>query len=281
MTALTPAQVRERVVAGNHVCADGPEVEVVDLVPGEGPSAAVRVYESEAAMATLVYAHGGGWVTGDLEYTDELCRFLADGGLRVVSVDYRLAPEHRFPAGLDDLADAWAWARGRYGDAPVGLGGDSAGANLATVVALLSADTAPSSFLLLLYPVLTTPGSTPSYQTRGTAFPIGLADMRWFLAHYVDEADSADVRIFPLSSPHLDQLPRTHLVLAGHDPLHDEGVALADALEKTGVPVTADRYDDLCHGFLRFTGVSPRARAARDATVEAALRLARDARVHP
>ena len=276
MVALSPAQARERVVAGNRLCADGPEVGIVDH-PGraDGPPVGVRVYESGTPAATLVYAHGGGWVTGDLDYADELCRFLArDAGLRVVSVDYRLAPEHPYPAAVEDLAAAWAWAHATY-PGPLALGGDSAGGNLAAAVAVRASH--PASFLLLLYPVLGLPGATASYRTRETAFPIGAADMRWFFEHYlagivVPDPPGADLA--PLHAEDLDALPPTHLVLAGHDPLHDEGAAFADAIAAAGGTVTVHDHPSLCHGFLRFTAASPAAREARSAVVAEARRLA-------
>ncbi|WP_203043847.1 alpha/beta hydrolase [Pimelobacter simplex] len=275
MVDLTPSQARERVVAGNRLCSEGPSVAVTDLGPADGPPVPVRVYEPAAAPpATLVHAHGGGWVTGDLDYSDELCRFLADAGVRVVSVDYRLAPEHPFPAGLDDLAAAWAWTRAAY-DGPLGLGGDSAGGNLAAALTLREPDPAPA-FLLLLYPVLGLPGSTPSYRSRAEAFPIGAADMRWFFEHYLADArpPAPTPDLVPLHAPDLSALPPTHVVLAGHDPLHDEGAAFAATARAAGVPVTVEQHPDLCHGFLRFTAASAGARAARAGVVDAVRRLA-------
>lgn len=276
MIALSPAEARERVAAGNRLCAGGPAVTVVDRAPAEGgPPVPVRVYEAGAPVATLVYAHGGGWVTGDLDYSDELCRHLAaDSGVRVVSVDYRLAPEHPFPAGVEDLAAAWAWAAEEY-DGPLALGGDSAGGNLAAAVAHRATGTdGPPSYLLLVYPVLGLPDSTPSYRTRSSAFPIGAADMRWFFRHYLAGATapgpSAD--LVPLHAADLTGMPPTHLVLAGHDPLHDEGAAYAARLTQAGVAVTVADHPDLCHGFLRFTAVSAAARQARSTLTEAVRR---------
>lgn len=288
MVDLSPAQARERVVAGNRLCAAGPDagVTVTDLdLAADGGRPAVRVYESAGEPSTtLVYAHGGGWVTGDLDYADELCRFLAhDAGLRVVSVDYRLAPEHPFPAPVDDLAAAWDWAHATYAG-PLALGGDSAGGNLAAAVALRG--TRPAAFLLLLYPVLGLPDETPSYRTRGTAFPMGAADMRWFFDHYVPGrapgtepgTDLVPLRATPGA---LGSLPPTHLVLAGHDPLHDEGAAFAAALAAAGGTVTVAGHPTLGHGFLRFTAVSAAAREARSAVVAQARRLAVLPRMHP
>lgn len=280
MVDLTPDEARERVVTGNRLCSEGPDVRVTDLRPGDGtageaPPVPVRVYEGAGVpVATLVYAHGGGWVTGDLDYADELCRFLADrAGVRVVSVDYRLAPEHPYPAGLDDVAAAWAWAATAY-DGPLALGGDSAGGNLAAAVALR--DERRAAFLVLLYPVLGPPDGASSYRTRERAFPIGAADMRWFFGHYLTgpmpEDPSPD--LIPLHAASFAGLPATHVVLAGHDPLHDEGAAFATRAAEAGVPVSGTDHEDLCHGFLRFTAVSEGAREARDRAVEAVRRLA-------
>lgn len=275
LVELTPAEARERVVAGNRLCADGPEVVTTDLASEDGVPVPLRVYEpSTPPAATLVYAHGGGWVTGDLDYADELCRFLTrDAGLRVVSVDYQLAPDHPFPAGLEDLAAAWAWAGAAY-PGTLGLGGDSSGGNLAAALALRAPQPAPA-FLLLLYPVLGPPDGTPSYRTRAAAFPVGAEDMRWFFAHYLaGQRPEPSPDLVPLHAADLGLLPATHLVLAGHDPLHDEGAAFAARLADARIPVTVREYADLCHGFLRFTAVSAGARTARTEIVTAARRLA-------
>lgn len=287
MVEISMAEARERVTAGHLLCSEGPEVAVHELVPhpdgrtddqhGE-PPVPLRIYEHGKPTSTLVYAHGGGWVTGDLDYADELCRFLArDAGVRVVSVDYRLAPEHPFPAGLEDLAAAWTWSQQAYGGVHA-LGGDSAGGNLAAAHALrLAAARADRPlFLLLLYPVLALPDSTPSYRTRATAFPIGAEDMRWFFRHYVpgDLPAAPTPDLAPLHATSLIRMPPTHLVLAGHDPLHDEGAAFADTLANQGVAVTTVEHPELCHGFLRFTAVSRAAREARSEIVDTVRRLA-------
>ena len=279
MVSLSPAEARERVVLGNRLCADGPDVSVTDLPAGDGRPVPVRVYEGDRALVTLVYAHGGGWVTGDLDYADELHRFLAaEAGVRVVSVDYRLAPEHPFPAGLDDLAATWTWAAATY-DEPLALGGDSAGGNLAAALAVRGPQPGPS-FLVLAYPVLGRPGGTASYRRRAGAFPTGAADMRWFFEHYLAGQDPGDVSdLVPISAPHLVHLPPTHVVVAGHDPLHDEGAALVTALDTVGVPATLSDHEDLCHGFLRFTAVSEGARSARSALVAQVKRLAAGAAI--
>lgn len=278
MVELPVDQVRERIVVGDRLCSAGPDVAVRDLARGEeGAPVPMRLYGAPD-QPTLVYAHGGGWVTGGLSYADEFCRFLAaDADLHVISVDYRLAPEHPFPAPLEDLAAAWRWASERYAG-PLAIGGDSAGGNLAAALALrLRASTRPPAFLLLLYPVVDLPDANKSYATAGSAFPIGAADMRWFFDHYVPTSAraAAGSDLAPLRAATFDGLPASHVVVAGHDPLHDEGVAYAAALERAGTAVTLVDHPELCHGFLRFTGASAAARRARDEVVAAVRRLAR------
>lgn len=273
MVEQSPEQVRERLRQGNVLCAAGPVVEVVDRAPGQGRPVAVRVYGSPDAATTLVYAHGGGWVTGDLEYADELCRFLAhDAGIRVVSADYRLAPEHPFPAGLEDLAATWQWVRSTY-TGPLALGGDSAGGNLAAALAhrLGGSPADRPSFLLLVYPVLGLPDATASYRSRASAFPIGAAEMRWFFDHYLGRGRPSKPTpdLAPLHAGDLSQMPPTLVVVAGHDPLRDEGLAFAAALSRAGVAVDIAEHADLCHGFLRLTAASAAARAARAGIVAA------------
>ena len=276
LVELSPGDARERVRGGNRLCAGGPaEVAVTELVAEhEGRRVDVRVYGAAEDDPTLVYAHGGGWVTGDLDYSDELCRFVAERNVRVVSVDYRLAPEHRFPAAFDDMLVATRWASAAYG--PVGVGGDSAGGNLAAATALALRDEAESAvaFQVLVYPVLDTDVSKGSYVSEAEAFPMGAADMRWFLDHYLDGSRRDDERVAPLQAASLVGLPPTHLVVAGHDPLRDEARAYASRLTEAGVPVTAELHPSLCHGFLRFTAASTGACTARDSLVEQIVALA-------
>ncbi|CAM3276212.1 alpha/beta hydrolase [Nocardioides dubius] len=277
MIDLTPAEARERIVTGNRLCSAGPDVVIRDVEPGEdGAPVALRLYGPPTDI-TLVYAHGGGWVTGGLDYADEFCRFLAaECGVQVVSIDYRLAPEHRFPAPLDDLAAAWDWTAERY-PGVLALGGDSAGGNLAAALALrLRGTTREPAFQLLLYPVLGAPGVTESYTSRADAFPIGATDMHWFFDHYVDRdaRDTAGPDLLPLSAGDLSGLPVTHVVAAGHDPLRDEAIDYAARLKDAGVAVTVQEHPELCHGFLRFTGASAAARAARAGVLDAVRQLA-------
>lgn len=273
MVTLSPPEARERVSAGNRLCNAGPShvaARDVDAVHRD-QRVPVRVYAAEDDRGvTLVYAHGGGWVTGDLEYADEVCRHLAaDAACTVVSVDYRLAPEHPHPAGLDDVETVLHWAAAQPWTRTLAAAGDSAGANLVAVVTqrLVAAGGPVPAFQVLTYPVVDTDLTTASYVDGATAFPIGVADMEWFLEHYVAATHRSDPSVSPLRSPDLARTPPTHVVTVGHDPLRSEGESWAQALRSAGVPVTHDHHPTLCHGFLRFTAASAAARAARDRLV--------------
>ena len=239
----------------------------------------MRVYEGEGTDVTLVHAHGGGWVTGDLDHADELCRHLAhDAGCRVVSVDYRLAPEHPFPAGLDDLDAALAWTRRRHP-----ARSRSAGTAPAATwprpwcTACWRAPSRHRPSWCWSTPSSACRARTRSYVDRAHAFPLGAADMDWFLAHYAPPAGERSTDLAPLHAERLHGHPRTHLVLAGHDPLHDEGAAYAHLLSRARTGVTVVDHPTLCHGFLRFTGAAPAAAAARDQLVRDVRRLVRRA----
>lgn len=255
---ITPAVARDRVRTGDRLCAAGPALDSVTDVPvGD---LRVRVYRPRTGR-TLVWFHGGGWVTGDLDYSDELCRFLArDADCTVVSVDYRLAPEHPYPRPLADARAGLAWAAEHVaGDGVLAVGGDSAGGNLA------AASARGVAFQVLVYPVTDHDSTRPSYLRHATAFPVGAEDMRWFWRHYVpDVAERDRPDVSPLRSADLSDLPPAHVVVAGHDPLHDEGVAYARKLRAAGVASTVRDYPSLPHGFFRFTGAVPAARAAVD-----------------
>ncbi len=260
LSEISPAEARARTTAGDAAgAAPAPVARVTDaLVPrtvADGGPIPVRVYEDGPCALSLVYAHGGGWVTGDLNTADGFCRDIAAAGpVRVVSVDYRLAPECPYPAGLDDVRAALRWARDEYGD-PVALGGDSAGANLAAV----STGDRPGEIeaLVLLYPVTDATLSGESYRDPEARFPIGEAEMRWFRDHYVPAGlDHRDPALSPGLHPIPAGHPRTYVLTAQHDPLRDEGQAYAAALREAGVTVVAEHADTLPHGFLRLAGRS-------------------------
>jgi acetyl esterase len=224
----------------------------------------------------LVYYHGGGWVIGSIESHDGLCARLAtDARCTVVSVDYRMAPEHPFPAAVDDATDAFRWARGHAleleGDPTrVAVGGDSAGGNLAAVVSQQCAEGGEPgpSLQLLIYPATDLSRQSPSYTTYGEGFYLTRARMEWFKDIYIPVEERADVRASPLRSKALSRQPPALVITAGFDPLCDEGRAYADALEAAGVAVTYKNYQGLIHGFASMVGLVPAARAAYDDFVE-------------
>jgi acetyl esterase len=260
LTALSPEQARARVSAGDGLVAPGPELPGVrDLTVsgGEGPIPA-RLYPAPGGkpVATLVYLHGGGWVTGDLEYSDALCRHLAaDVGCTVLSVEYRLAPEHPFPAPLDDAWAALRWAADELaGGTPLVVAGDSAGGALAAACALRARDDGGPALAaqLLVYPVLDADLDRPSY--LGEVAGMGRAEMAWFWEHYCpDPAVRAEAPAAPLRAADLSGLPPTVLLVADLDPLRDEGLAYAERLAAAGVPLRLHHTPGLVHGFLRFT----------------------------
>jgi len=238
----------------------------------------IRIYRpGTPALPLLVYYHGGGWVIGSIESHDGLCgQLAADARCTLVSVGYRMAPEDRFPAAVDDALDAFRWARAEArelgGDpARVAVGGDSAGGNLAAVVSQQCAALGePGPALqLLLYPATDLLRESPSYATYGEGFYLTRARMRWFEDVYVPVEERRDVRASPLLCKELAGQPRTHLVTAGFDPLRDEGRAYAEALAAAGVAVTYRNYEGLIHGFASMAGLIPAARAAYQDMVEA------------
>jgi acetyl esterase len=224
----------------------------------------------------LVYYHGGGWVIGSLNSHDNTCRFLAErAGVRVLSVGYRLAPEHPFPAAVDDAIAAFDHARGHaveLGADPglIAVGGDSAGGTLAAVVchqtALRGGPT--PAFALLFYPVTDVTTRSQSRQRYADGFFLTDADIDYFADHYLpDLALRADPRCSVLLAEDLSGFPPTYLATAGFDPLRDEGEEFAARLRAAGVAVASHRQPDLIHGFVSFLGVG---NACREATAEAA-----------
>lgn len=214
---------------------------------------------AESPLPLLVYAHGGGWVVGSIETHDPFCRLLSEAaGILILSVAYRLAPEHRFPAALEDLLAAYQWAeanaRSFGGDAKwLLLGGDSAGANLAAVTAnriCATGKTAKPAGLMLLYPVTDHPSARHgSYVENGPECGLDGSLMEWFWNQYVPDTSADDPRISPLRLQALPDLPPTLVATAEYDPLRDEGIAYAGKLRKAGVTVTHLHAADMHHNF--------------------------------
>lgn len=225
-------------------------------------SARIYTPNGSGPFPVLLYVHGGGWVIGDLNSYDPICRELCGAaGCIVVSVDYRLAPEHRFPAAVDDVRSALRWVIAHCeeigGDgARIAIGGDSAGGNLAAITAIDARRSFPGRLCaqLLVYPVTSHVG-TPSRSMieNGEGYLLTRRDMVWFTDHYLGAGhDGRDPRCNLSLVDDLAGLPPALVVTAGFDPLRDEGEAYAAALEKAGVPVDHSRYESAIHGFLMF-----------------------------
>lgn len=242
----------------------GPGVATVrDIeIPGSAGEIPARVYEPVASPpATVVYYHGGGWVVGSVDDWDAVCRALAaSSGCRVVSVEYRLAPEHRFPAAADDSYDAFVWVAENLADGgAVVVAGDSAGGNLAAVTALRARDEGGPEIALqvLVYPVVDHDFTTGSYEEYADGgLILNRAEMHWFWDHYApDAAQRAHPHASPLRAADHSGLPPAYVVVAGFDPLRDEVLAYAAKLEAAGVPVTVKRYDDQIHAFFTMVNI--------------------------
>ncbi|MEM7341808.1 MAG: alpha/beta hydrolase [Actinomycetota bacterium] len=244
----------------------GPDMAVRDMVaPGPAGDIPLRIYEpSPASGGVLVFYHGGGFCIGTLDTHDEQCRQLAArSGARVVSVDYRLGPEHRFPAAVDDSWAALEWVAakrtdlGVAADAPIGVGGDSAGGNLAAVMALLARDVGLDlAVQLLVYPVVDQRAEAhdrfASRAANGAGYVLTTEAITWFADHYfAADADRADVRASPLLAPSLAGVAPAVVATAEFDPLRDEGIAYAEALRAAGVDATHADYAGMVHVFFQ------------------------------
>lgn len=250
--------------------------------PGPHGDIPVRLYSPVAAgseaLPVLVYFHGGGFVIGDLDTHDGLCRMFADGAeCRVISVHYRLAPENKYPAAVDDAFAALKWVEdsaSRLGiDANrIAVGGDSAGGALAAIVAQMAkANGAPSlAFQLLLFPVTQIGGDTSSLREFAVGYFLEKRTLDWFFGHYLAAKDDRqDPRVSPLRAKDFSGLPPAYFMLGGYDPLHDEGAQYAEKLRAAGVPVTVADYGDMVHCFVYLQTVLPQAREAMEAASHA------------
>lgn len=264
---LSPAEARTAYAASRAILQPDPEevAEARDMsVPGPLGDIPIRAYRPLGASETevlpvLVYYHGGGWLLGGLESHDVVCRRLGNlARCAVVSVDYRMAPEHKFPAAVQDSAAATAWvianaAQLRIDPRRVAVGGDSAGGNLAAVMALMArdGDLPPLVFQLLVYPGTDMMMVTVSSQTVREGVPLTSATMKWFVDHYMrDDSDRLDWRASPLRAASLAGTAPAMVITASADPLRDEGIAYAERLEREGVRVKLLHFSDQVHGFL-------------------------------
>jgi acetyl esterase len=257
---------------------DAPEVALVRDLQAEGPLGAipVRLYRPfgaapAALLPVLVYFHGGGWVIGDLDTHDVLCRELANAaGCAIASVDYRMAPEHRFPAAVDDCLAATYWVQRNaalLGIAParLGVGGDSAGGNLAAVVALAARDAGdlPIAFQLLVYPATDMRRGAASHQINGEGYLLTGDTIDYFHDHYIaDAAQDLDWRASPLLCEDLSRLPPALVVTAGYDPLRDEALMYSQRLSGAGNRATHVCFERQIHGFITMGKVLDEASAA-------------------
>jgi len=278
--ALEPRVLRQAFAAMPGAGGPGEPVARVEnrTLPGPAGKIPVRIYapSQQRGLPALVYFHGGGFVICDLETHDGTCRSLANAiGCIVVSVDYRLAPEHKFPAGPEDCYAATRWVAEKGAEIGVDtsrvcIGGDSAGGNLTAVVALMARDRGGPSLRhqLLIYPVANHAFDTKSYEENKQGYLLSREMMRWFWNHYLARPeDGGNPYASPLRAASLAGLPPAHVITAELDPLRDEGEALAARLVRDGVPTTQVRYDGMFHGFFAMTQALD---AARRALAEAA-----------
>ncbi len=271
----TPQEARDAMRAMIGLLGEGEPVVAVEnrRIPGPGGEIALRIYtpRGTAPFPLLVFFHGGGWVIGDIDTHDGMCRSLANGaGCVVVSVDYRLAPEHPFPAAPEDCYAATQWvaqnAASLQGDASrIAVGGDSAGGNLAAVVCLMARDRGGPKldFQLLIYPATDLRMQSPSIDENAEGYMLTKRNMLWYRGHYLArDADKLNPLASPLLAKNLSGLPPTLIITAEYDPLRDEGEQYAARLTAAGVPVTVSRYSGMIHGFLSMAEILDQGKVA-------------------
>ena len=282
---LPPDEAREQTRRGAEATSAQPPIPMARIeqlsIPGQGGPIPARFYVPGGLPAgpptsLVVYFHAGGWVIGDLDTHDGVCRFLAAAaGTAVLAIDYRLAPEHPFPAAVEDAWAAFAWAVGNAGElgidpARIAVAGDSAGGNLSAVVSLLARAGGGQmpAMQMLLYPPTDAAGDLPSRQLFSEGFMLTKGDMDYFERLYLPPGtDSTDPRVSILRAPDLTGLPPAYVATAGFDPLRDEGEAYALRMREAGVQVALRRHPGLIHSFASLTAVS---RTSRGAMLEAA-----------
>jgi acetyl esterase len=274
--AESPGRLRKRQAIG-AIVASGALVPIKAVRDLEVDGLRARHYANAAGAPLVVFLHGGGFVFGDLETHDRLCRMLCKhAGVHVLAIEYRLAPEFPFPAGVEDADRAWRWARSHAHElgadpARIAIAGDSAGGNLSAVTAQRYANTPDAPIgQLLIYPAVDYEGAYASKELFAEGFFLTRDASAWFREQYVETAgahDPDDVRLRPSAAKSLVKQPPAIVVTAGFDPLRDEGEAYAAALARHGSSVVVRRFEGLIHGFANMTGVS---RSANEAVVEIA-----------
>jgi acetyl esterase len=262
---LSAVEVRVAVAPIAELIGDGPAVEEVEdlSIPVRDAEIAGRRYRPSGAHGTIVWLHGGGWVMNGIESCDAMCRILAtSAAATVVSVDYRVAPEHPFPVPVDDCFDALSWVAALDDSSPLIVGGDSAGGNMAAVCALRARDRGGPSLAaqVLVYPPTDTDMTTPSYREHGgnELLMLGTKEMAWFFDQYLpNPADRENPDVAPLRAADLSGLPPAIVVVAEYDPLRDDGLRYGERLGAAGVDVTLLRYEDMPHVFFSFVNLFP------------------------
>lgn len=266
---LTVPQARAAGAGFADLQGEPEEIDTEDrTIPGPAGAVPVRIYTpaGDGPKPVILYFHGGGWVIGDIEVCDNPVRRIANRtGAIVVSVDYRLAPEHVYPAAFDDCYAATAWVAehaAEFGGDPARIAtcGDSAGGNLAAAVAIAARDRQSPHLVaqLLIYPVTDFDFTTDSYAQNGEGYLLTRGSMQWFWAHYLGAQDlGKDPYACPARADDLAGLPAAFVATAEFDPLRDEGEDYAEALREAGVRVTAQRYDGMLHGFAWTLGATP------------------------
>jgi len=256
---LSVAEARKQAEDGAPVLF-GPKESVAAIEDTEVDGVPVRLYTPAAADGErlVVYFHGGGWVIGSLDTHDGSCRALANrSGCRVASAGYRLAPEHRFPAAVEDCWKVTRWAFDQK--AAVAVAGDSAGGNLAAVMAVRARDGGlPLAGQALVYPVTDWQFDTTSYERNAEGYGLTLPAMRWYWDHYLGGADGLHPEASPLRAESLAGVAPALVVVCEFDPLRDEGVAYAERLRQAGVPVRLSEYEGMIHGFIRMQALIDR-----------------------
>lgn len=284
---VTPDQLREsfRGIAEMTSAEAAAMESVQDLVVagGDGQDLPIRIYRPEDSVdggPVVVYFHGGGWVIGSIDTHDEPCRAIAEAtSAVVVSVDYRLAPENRFPSAVEDAHAAVVWVAGHAGELGLDAGrvvvaGDSAGGNLAAVVSMMTRDQGGPAVAhqFLIYPATDfdyETGRWPSLVENAEGYFLQLDTMRWFRNHLAGNADlRGDPRAAPIRASDHSGLPPAHVMVAGFDPLRDEGLGYAEALSAAGVEVLSTLHRDQVHGYWQFAPIVPSAGVARAADLE-------------